>query len=167
MLNSKDADLVMPAEESYKVVLLIEDNADDIELTLRTFKQCNLVNKVVVARDGAEALAYVSSLRETKRDNHPVLVILDLNLPKVNGLEVLRHIRQNELTKYIPVAVLTTSQDEEDRIRSYDLGANSYVRKPVVFNQFSEAVRHLGLFWLLINDQPQRSEQQIVIQPAP
>ncbi len=129
-----------------RVILLVEDNPSDEELTLRALKKSNFLNPVTVARDGAEALAYLFG------DNPlPQIVLLDLKLPKVDGLEVLRELRANERTKLLPVVVLTSSVEEQDILRSYDLGANSYVRKPVDFTQFVEAVRQLGLYWLVLN----------------
>ena len=136
-----------------KVILLVEDNPDDEALTLRALKHHNLANEIVVARDGAEALAWLYSEAE---DPHPVtqVVLLDLKLPKVDGLEVLRQIRTHERTRRIPVVVLTSSMEEQDLVASYDLGANSYVRKPVDFDQFLEATRQLGMYWLVLNEVP-------------
>jgi two-component system, response regulator len=138
-----------------RVVLLVEDNEDDVDLTLRSFKKQNFSNSVVVARDGQEALDYLFSRGEhagREQRQVPVLILLDLKLPKVDGIEVLRQIRTNESTKLIPVVVLTTSSEDRDIIGSYGLGANSYVRKPVNFSQFLEAARQLGLYWLLLNE---------------
>lgn len=140
-----------------KVILLVEDNPDDIELTLRSFKQHGISNEVIVARDGVEALDYLfASGAYSGRDKNviPAVILLDLNLPKIDGLEALRRIRANELTRLIPVVILTSSKEENDIITSYKLGANSYVRKPVDFNQFSEAITYLGLYWLLTNEPP-------------
>jgi CheY-like chemotaxis protein len=140
-----------------KTILLVEDNADDEELTVRALKKNNVTNDLVVARDGVEALDYVFGTGAySGRDTSvlPGLVLLDLKLPKIDGLEVLRRMRGDERTKRMPVVVLTSSKEEQDVIRSYDLGANSYIRKPVDFNQFTEAVRQLGLYWLMLNEVP-------------
>ncbi len=142
---------------STKVVLLVEDNDDDVELTMRSFQKHHLSNKVVVKKNGQEALDYLFSQgMDVSRDpsEMPVLILLDLKLPKVDGLEVLRQIRANASTKYIPVVVLTTSSQMIDKTQSYDYGANSYVRKPVDFDQFIEATRQLGIYWLVVNDPP-------------
>jgi two-component system, response regulator len=142
---------------SDNVILLVEDNPDDEALTLRALKKNNILNQVVVARDGAEALDYLFGAgKYTERDVNllPQIVLLDLKLPKVDGLEVLRQLRADERTKLLPVVILTSSNEEQDRYRGYDLGANSYVRKPVDFNQFIEAVRQLGLYWLVLNERP-------------
>jgi two-component system response regulator len=146
-------------ESQEKVILLVEDNADDEALTMRALKKNNILNEVVVARDGVEALDYlfgtgVHAGRDTR--NMPQLVLLDLKLPKIEGLEVLRRIRADERTRLQPVVVLTTSNEDRDVISSYQLGANSYIRKPVDFEQFMEAVRHLGLYWLVLNVAPPR-----------
>jgi two-component system response regulator len=138
-----------------KIILLVEDNADDEKLTLRALKKNNIRNEVVVARNGAEALDYMFGTgAHAGRDMNlmPQVVLLDLKLPKLGGLEVLRRLRANERTKLIPVVILTSSNEEQDRINGYGLGANSYVRKPVDFNQFSEAARQLGLYWLVLNE---------------
>jgi CheY-like chemotaxis protein len=139
------------------VILLVEDNEDDELLTLRALARNNIKNDVIVARDGAEALDFLfAEGGHAGRDISvmPEMILLDLKLPKVGGLEVLRAIRGNDLTKLLPVVVLTSSLEEQDLIRSYGLGANSYVRKPVDFNQFMEAVRQLGLYWLILNEKP-------------
>jgi two-component system response regulator len=138
-------------------ILLVEDNPDDEELTLRALKKNNIRNTVVVARDGAEALDYLfctgsSSGRDAS--DLPGVILLDLKLPKVDGLEVLRRLRADQRTRLLPVVILTSSIEEQDRLKGYGLGANSYVRKPVDFSQFSEAVRQLGLYWLLLNERP-------------
>jgi two-component system, response regulator len=139
------------------MILLVEDNEDDELLTLRALTRNNIKNEVVVARNGADALDFLFGTgAHAGRDLSvmPEVTLLDLKLPKVSGLEVLRALRANELTKLLPVVVLTSSLEEQDLIRSYGLGANSYVRKPVDFNQFTEAVRHLGLYWLILNEKP-------------
>lgn len=138
-------------------ILLVEDNLDDEELTLRALKKNNITNEVVVARDGLQALDYLFGTGTHKgRDASamPQVVLLDLKLPKIDGLEVLRRLRSDKRTKLLPVVILTSSNEEQDRMRGYDLGANSYVRKPVDFVQFTEAVRQLGLYWLLLNERP-------------
>ena len=142
---------------SEKVVLLVEDNLDDVELTLRVFRRNNLLNEVVVAHDGVEALDYLFGQGAyAGRDPSilPQLVLLDLNLPRIGGLEVLQRIRTDERTKLLLVVILTTSKEEQDRLQSYLLHANSYIRKPVDFVQFTEAVHQLGLYWLVLNEMP-------------
>jgi two-component system, response regulator len=135
------------------IIFLVEDNPMDEELTLRAFKKNNLTNPVVVARDGAEALDYLHARgpHASSPPLHPRIILLDLKLPKVDGLDVLKAIRADERTKLLPVVVLTSSQEDQDLVRSYSLGANSYVRKPVDFNQFVDAIRQLGLYWLMLN----------------
>lgn len=138
-------------------ILLVEDNADDEALTLRALKKNNITNEVVVAHDGAEALDYLFGTGAyTGRDTStlPQVVLLDLKLPKIDGLEVLERIRADKRTRLLPIVILTSSNEEQDRLHGYDLGANSYVRKPVDFGQFIEAVRNLGLYWLLLNERP-------------
>ena len=140
-----------------RVILLVEDNPDDVELTLRALKIHNVANDVVVARDGAEALDYLFATGAySGRDATvtPQLILLDLKLPKIDGLEVLRRLRTGERTMFVPVVILTSSKEEQDLIEGYRLHANSYIRKPVDFNQFSEAVRQLGLYWLVLNEPP-------------
>ncbi len=143
-----------------KIILLVEDNSDDVALTLRAFRKSNLKNEIVVAEDGADALDYLlGEGKYTGRDTSiaPTLILLDLKLPKIPGLEVLRRIRADERTKLLPVVILTSSVEEQDLITSYKLGANSYLRKPVDFNKFIEAVQQLGLYWLVLNESPPRS----------
>ncbi|NLC57645.1 MAG: response regulator [Armatimonadetes bacterium] len=140
-----------------KVILLVEDNPDDELLTLRALKQNNIMNEVVVARDGQEALDYLFGTgSHAGRDPSiiPQVVLLDLKLPKVDGLEVLRRLREDPRTDVLPVVVLTSSKEEADLIASYRLGANSYIQKPVDFQQFSKAVQQLGLYWLVLNEPP-------------
>jgi CheY-like chemotaxis protein len=140
-----------------KTILLVEDNLDDVKLTLRAFKKCKIANKVVVAGDGVEALDYLFGTgTHAGRDlsDRPAVVLLDLKLPKIDGLEVMRRMRADRRTRRLPVVVLTSSKEEQDVVSSYDLGANSYILKPVDFDQFSEAVRQLGLYWLLLNEPP-------------
>jgi two-component system response regulator len=140
-----------------KTILLVEDNADDEALTFRALTKNNIGNQLVVARDGAEALDYLFATGQySARDVNagPQVVLLDLNLPKVSGLEVLRRLRANDRTRHLPVVILTSSNEEQDRIQGYENGANSYVRKPVDFNQFIDAVRQLGLYWLILNELP-------------
>ena len=140
-----------------KIILLVEDNPDDVDLTLRAFKQNNILNKVVVARDGVEALDYLMGTGTYKgRDvlDLPVVILLDLELPNVDGLEILKKVRSNEKTRLLPVVILTSSIKENDVINGYKLGANSYVRKPVDFTQFVDAIKLLGLYWLLWNEPP-------------
>ncbi len=139
-----------------KTILLIEDNPDDVALTLRAFKKSQIANEIVVAHDGAEALDFLQLVGSHTEDEPPLpaLVLLDLNLPKVSGLEVLKKLRNHERTRLLPVVILTSSRAERDVMESYNLGANSYIRKPVDSFQFTEAVRQLGLYWLVINVPP-------------
>ncbi len=138
-----------------KVILLVEDNPKDEALTLRALKQSAVANQVAVARDGVEAINYLFA-PETRPAGSPAglptVVLLDLKLPRVDGLEVVKRIRQDERTKLLPVVILTSSNEEEDRIKGYGLGANSFVRKPVDFSEFAAAVRELGLYWLILNE---------------
>jgi two-component system response regulator len=139
------------------MILLVEDNPDDEALTLRALRKANVGNEVTVVRDGAEALDFLFGAgTHAGRDTSvmPQVVLLDLKLPKIDGLEVLRRLRADDRTKLLPVVILTSSDEEQDRIRGYALGANSYVRKPVDFTQFAEAVRQLGLYWLVLNQPP-------------
>lgn len=140
-------------------ILLVEDNPDDEALAIRALKKNNITNDVFVARDGAEALDYLmgTGMREGYGPINPVLVLLDLKLPKMNGLEVLERLRADERTRLLPVVILTTSDEETDLVKSYELGVNSYVRKPVNFTEFTEAVANLGVYWLLLNQQPKWS----------
>lgn len=142
-----------------KLILLVEDNPDDEALTLRAFKKNNLRNRIVVARDGAEALDFLfctGAYADRNPEDMPQVVLLDLKLPKIEGLEVLRRIRADNRTHTLPVVILTSSREEQDLTDGYTQGANSYVRKPVDFNQFVEAVNQLGLYWLVLNEAPPR-----------
>lgn len=139
------------------MILLVEDNRDDEALTLRALKKNNIKNDVVVAHDGVEALDYLfgtGAYAGRNLTDLPQVILLDLKLPKLDGLEVLRRLRESEQTRLLPVVILTSSNEEEDRLNGYSLGANSYVRKPVEFAQFVEAVRQLGLYWLILNQPP-------------
>ncbi|HEX8820979.1 MAG TPA: response regulator [Archangium sp.] len=142
---------------SQRVVLLVEDNADDELMTLRAFRKSNMHNPVVVVRDGAEALDYL--FRQGKHadrdpDIRPQVILLDLHLPRIDGLEVLRRIRGHEQTRTVPVVVLTSSKEERDLVESYQLGVNSFVHKPVDVTDFFEAIRQLGMYWLVLNEFP-------------
>ena len=140
-----------------KMILLVEDNPDDEALTLRALKKHNVGNKVFVVRDGVEALDFLfctGAYADRDPYDMPQVILLDLKLPKVDGLEVLRRLRADERTSLLPVVILTSSNEERDMIEGYKYGANSYVRKPVDFNQFIEAVRNLGLYWLVLNEAP-------------
>lgn len=140
-----------------KTILLVEDNLDDVELTLLALKKNNIKNEITVVNDGAEALDFLFGTgKYSGRDLTilPAMVLLDLNLPKVGGFEVLKQIRDNEWTKFLPVVILTSSKHDQDLVEGYSLGVNSYVRKPVDFTQFTKAVRQLGLYWLLLNEVP-------------
>ena len=151
------------------VILLVEDNPDDVELTLRAFQKSNVANEIIAVGDGQDALDYLFAVgRHAGRDAFmPRVILLDLNLPKISGLEVLRRMRADERTKRIPVVVLTTSNEEKDVIGSYDLGANSYVRKPVDFAQFLDAARQLGLYWLVLNEPLPSLRVEASEQPGP
>jgi CheY-like chemotaxis protein len=138
-----------------KKILLVEDNPSDVKLTKRALEQNQITNELIVAEDGGEVLDYLFATGQyAGRDirDLPAVVLLDLKLPKIEGLEVLQRIRANEFTRLLPVVILTSSSQEEDMIASYKLGANSYIRKPVDFKQFTEAVRNLGMYWLLLNE---------------
>jgi two-component system response regulator len=142
-----------------KTILLVEDNPDDVELIMRSFKKHNVSNDVVIARDGQQALDYLFGTGEYTGRNlssMPAVILLDLKLPKIDGLEVLRRLRADERMELVPVVIVTSSKKEQDLVNGYKLRANSYVRKPVDFLQFSEAVRELGLYWLLLNEPPSR-----------
>ena len=143
-------------EESVQI-LLVEDNPDDVELTLHAFRKHNLANRVHIVRDGAEALDFLfrtGAYKDRHIEDSPNVVLLDLKLPKVDGLEVLRRMKGDPRTRMIPVVVLTSSREDRDITESYQLGVNSYIVKPVNFEQFTEAVRQLGLYWLLMNEPP-------------
>jgi two-component system response regulator len=140
-----------------KVILLVEDNPDDVRLTKRALHKNNISNRLVVVGDGADALEYLLNAASGV-GALPAVTLLDLKLPKVDGLEVLQRIRDDERLRRLPIVVLTSSREEQDILRSYDLGANSYIRKPVDFEQFIDAVRHLGLYWLLLNEAPPSKE---------
>jgi len=140
-----------------KVILLVEDNPDDVELTLHALKKNKITNEIVVAEDGKEALDYlfgegVHADRDASKT--PILILLDINLPKLNGIEVLKRIKSDERTRLIPTVILTSSNEEQDLVNGYRLGANSYIRKPVDFNQFADAIRQIGLYWLVLNEPP-------------
>jgi two-component system, response regulator len=142
-----------------KMILIVEDNPDDEALTIRALKKNNIGNRLVVARDGAEALDYLfctGSYSERDPRDLPQVILLDLKLPKIDGLEVLKRIRAEPRTSLLPVVILTSSKEEQDLLQSYKNGANSYVRKPVDFNEFLEAARQIGLYWLILNEVPPR-----------
>ena len=137
-------------------ILLVEDNPDDVELALHALKRNNILNPIVVARDGQEAVDYLFYGGKYEDSGHdtPALILLDLKLPKVDGIEVLRKIKSESSLKKVPVVILTSSKEEKDLVESYDLGVNSYIRKPVDFDQFVETVRYIGYYWLLLNESP-------------
>lgn len=143
-----------------KIILLVEDNQDDIDLTLRYLRKSNILNELVVVRDGAEAIDYFSGIGGCATDkpqkDTPTVILLDLKLPKIDGLEVLKRLRAEEKTKLLPVIIFSSSKEEEDLVNGYSFGANSYVHKPIDFNQFAEAVRQLQLYWLVLNEPPPR-----------
>ena len=141
-------------------ILLVEDNPDDVELTLKVFRKYNIINQIIVARDGEEALEILFNSRKgVPEEERPDLILLDLKLPKIDGLEVLRQIKSHPRTQPIPVVILTTSKEERDLMKSYKLGANSYIRKPVNFNNFIEVIRQLGLYWLMLNEAPPKEKE--------
>lgn len=147
-------------EYSRDTILLVEDNPDDVELLLRALRKNNIANDIAVAVDGAEALDYLfatGKYADRDADETPRIILLDLKLPKLNGLQVLERIRTNKRTELTPVIILTSSKEEQDLISGYKSGANSYVRKPVDFNEFVDAVRQIGLYWLLINESPRQN----------
>ena len=138
-------------------ILLVEDNPNDVELTLHAFKKNNIVNRIEIVRDGAEALDYLFATgmyADRDINSHPRVILLDLKLPKIDGKEVIRRIKADPRTQTIPVVVVTSSREESDVVESYHLGVNSYIRKPVDFEQFTEAVRTIGMYWLLLNEPP-------------
>ena len=138
-------------------ILLVEDNMDDIELARRAFQKVNINNNMVVTQDGAETIDYLNGKGKYQGRNTedlPRIILLDLKMPKVHGLEVLKYVRENQQTKYIPVIILTSSQDKKDVIRSYELGANSYIVKPIDFLKFSQVVQQIVIYWLTLNEQP-------------
>ena len=144
-----------------KKILLVEDNPDDIDLTLRAFKKNNVANEVIVKRDGAEALDFFfgkDGIANEGGTGLPAVILLDLKLPKIDGLEVLKKIRADDRTKLIPIVILTSSKEQADIVKGYKQGCNSYIRKPVDFNQFAEAIKQLGLYWLVLNEAPTKSK---------
>jgi two-component system response regulator len=137
-----------------KIILLVEDNPDDVALTLRALKKNQILNKVIVARDGSEALDFLFGTENSPPIDMPEVILLDINMPRMSGLEVLKRIRADERTRLLPVVVLTTSDEDRDRIDSYRLGANSYISKPVEFEEFNKVVKQLGIYWLAVNIGP-------------
>lgn len=140
-----------------KIILLVEDNPDDEELTTRALRKSNIANEIIVAHDGQEAIDYLfceGKHADSDQTHRPAIVLLDLKLPKLSGLDVLKRMRADSRTKLIPVVVLTSSSEDEDMLKSYESGANSYVRKPVAFGDFANAVSQLGLYWMLLNQEP-------------
>jgi len=149
---------------SFKKILLIEDNKDDEILTIKAFRKNNLSNDIMVIRDGEEALDYFShtgKYNSSEYEELPTFVLLDLKLPKVDGLQILKHIRSDERTKKLPVVVLTTSKEQNDLVMSYELGVNSFVRKPIDFNEFIKAVNQLGMYWLILNEVPKEGWRKL------
>lgn len=144
-----------------KIILLVEDNPDDVDLTIRALKRGNILNRMVVAKDGVEALDYLfgTGLHAGRNVKElPIVILLDLKLPRIDGLEVLKKIRHNELTCMLPVVILTSSAEERDMLSGYKNGANSYVRKPVDFDEFAKAIKSIGLYWLILNEPPPRGK---------
>jgi two-component system response regulator len=141
-----------------RIILLVEDNPDDVELTMRALRKNNIVNEVAVVCDGVEALDYLFATGKYAGRVLPELVLLDLKLPRIDGLEVLKRLRADERTKLIPVVILTSSKEESDLMSGYELGANSYIRKPIKFDEFVKVVGELGLYWLVLNEPPPRKE---------
>lgn len=142
---------------SSKIILLVEDNLNDINLTKRALEKAHITNELVITEDGEDALDYLFGTGNyASRDPHqmPALVLLDIKLPGIDGIEVLKRVRESPITHRQPIVILTSSKEERDIASSYDLGANSYIRKPVDFNQFAEAIHHLGLYWLVLNEAP-------------
>lgn len=146
-----------PSEK--KIILLVEDNPEDVRLTRRSFRENHIINELVVVGDGAEALAYLQRASTDPDGILPAVTLLDLNLPKLDGLELLQRVRADPKLKRLPIVILTSSKEEVDLVRSYELGANSYIQKPVEFEEFNEAVHHLGLYWLLLNEAPPKPAQ--------
>jgi CheY-like chemotaxis protein len=143
-----------------KTILLVEDNPDDVELTLRAFRKSNIMNEVIVKRDGAEALDFFfgkDGVADKGDNGLPCVILLDLKLPKIDGLEVLKKLRADERTKLIPTVIMTSSKEQGDVVNGYKIGCNSYIRKPVDFNHFAEAVKQLGLYWLILNETPPKN----------
>ena len=146
--------------KEHKIILLVEDNPDDVTLTLKALEQNNVANRVAVVTDGAEALDYLfctGKFADRDMSAMPAVVLLDLRLPRIDGLEVLKRLRADERTNILPIVILTSSKEEQDLITGYKLGANSYIQKPVDFNRFTEAVRQLGLYWLVLNEPPPKA----------
>lgn len=148
---------------SDRIILLVEDNEEDEELAIRALRQAQVSNEIAITRDGKEALEFLFCEGEYQNrdiEKQPAVVLLDLKLPKLNGIDVLKRIRADDRTRYIPVVVLTSSSEEDDILQSYASGANSYVRKPIVFSQFADAVAQLGLYWMLLNENPIQSARR-------
>jgi two-component system response regulator len=141
-----------------KNILLVEDNQSDVDLTRRALEKARILNELVVASDGVEALEYLEKGASQPSWEMPAMILLDLKLPKVSGIDVLRRIRENQCLRRLPVVILTSSKDEQDLAAGYDLGVNSYIRKPVDFNQFAHCIEQLGLYWLVLNESPPRRE---------